>query len=118
VAGSKSISDYGKFLSMLKNHPDAVNDSNIPPICDGWFLTYTNKPESREHLEGEIDTYSEDAFDKSEEHSWSREELNEIEERAIRVTRNKLSNKYPDINIIDGELKEFVIDSMQMLRLR
>ena len=47
-----------KFLSMLKNHPDAVNDSNIPPVCDvseiakrflstfknqkifdGWFLT-------------------------------------------------------------------------------
>ena len=24
---------------MLKNHPDAVNDSNIPPISDGWFLT-------------------------------------------------------------------------------
>ena len=51
----------GKFLSMLKNHPDAVNGSNIPPICDvseiakrflstfknllifdGWFLTLPN----------------------------------------------------------------------------
>ena len=31
-----------KFLSMLKNHPDAANDSNIPPICDGWFLTEKN----------------------------------------------------------------------------
>ncbi|MBS3097357.1 YgiQ family radical SAM protein [Candidatus Woesearchaeota archaeon] len=43
VAKSQSQSDDGKFLSMLKNHPDAVNDSNIPPICDGWFLT-SKKP--------------------------------------------------------------------------
>jgi len=27
-------SDCEKFLSMLKNHPDAINVSNIPPICD------------------------------------------------------------------------------------
>ena len=24
---------------MLKNHPDAVNVSNIPPACGWWFLT-------------------------------------------------------------------------------
>src|SRR3989338_8764077 len=31
---------------MLKNHPDAVNGSNIQPICNGWFLTNNifNKP--------------------------------------------------------------------------
>src|SRR3989338_10242282 len=43
VAKSQSQSDDGKFLSMLKNHPDAVNNSNIPAICDGWFLTKIKK---------------------------------------------------------------------------
>ncbi len=40
VTGNKSVLDYEKFLSMLKNHPDAVNNSNIPPIYYGWFLTF------------------------------------------------------------------------------
>jgi len=30
------------FLSMLKNHPDAVNDSNIPSFSEWWFLTKSN----------------------------------------------------------------------------
>ena len=81
------------------------------------LVKYTSKPESRKHLEGEIGTYSEEVLNKSEDYSWSRQELDEIKIRAISVTRNKLSNKYPDININDRELKEFVIDTMQELHL-
>lgn len=81
------------------------------------LIKYTNKPESRKHLEDEVGDYSVDAFEKSEEYSWTKEELSEIETKSIRATRNKL-NKYKDIVLSDKELKEFVIDSMQGLLLK
>ncbi|MDP7115559.1 MAG: hypothetical protein QF632_05550 [Candidatus Woesearchaeota archaeon] len=37
-----SLSDHGKFLSMIKNHSDGLSHQAkliMPPISDGWFLT-------------------------------------------------------------------------------
>ncbi|MBW2974841.1 hypothetical protein KY366_03920 [Candidatus Woesearchaeota archaeon] len=82
------------------------------------LVKYTNKPESKKYLEDEVDIYSLEASEKSEEYSWKREELKNMELRAIRITRNKLINKYPDISLSDEEVRKFVIDSMQELSLQ
>jgi len=39
LTNQKSASQISQF--MLKNHPDKGNGSNIPPIFDWWFLTYS-----------------------------------------------------------------------------
>lgn len=80
------------------------------------LLKYTNKPESRGHLEDEKRNYSEDAFDKSRVHTWTKEELEVIKTKAIIETKNRL-NKYPDIILDDFECGEFVVDTMQGLLL-
>lgn len=80
------------------------------------LLDYTNKPESAKHLEDERRDYSEDAFDKSGAHTWTKEELEIIKIKAIRETRNRL-NKYPDIKLDNLDVEKFVIDTMQEVLL-
>ena len=70
-------------------------------------LRHTNKPESKKHLTHEIRGYAEDVIDKSEVHKWTKEELETIETKALKETKNKLLNKYPDIRADDFEMSEF-----------
>lgn len=81
------------------------------------LIKHTKKLESRKHLEGEVGDYSVDAFEKSQEYKWAKEELDEIKTRSIKETENKLK-KYEDIKVEDQEIKEFVIDVMQELLLK
>lgn len=78
---------------------------------------HTKKPESLKHLENEVGDYSVDAFEKAEKRNWTKDESKEIEIKALKETKNRLLNKYPDIKIEDSEIIEFVIDTIQELLL-
>ena len=82
------------------------------------LLEYTNKPESIKHLEDEKRDYSEGAYKKSIMYTWTKGELIIIEEKLIRETRNRLLNRYSDIDLDDSKLNEFVVDSMKELFLK
>lgn len=80
------------------------------------LLKYTSKPESVKHLEDEKRDYSENAFDKSRLHTWTKEELGIIKAKSIKETKNRL-NRYPDIRSDNINLEWFIVDSMQELLL-
>ncbi|MFH1324375.1 MAG: hypothetical protein ABIH64_03950 [Nanoarchaeota archaeon] len=80
------------------------------------LVEHTNKPESIKHLKDEVADYSNDAFEKSREYNWTKEELEEIKAVSIKETKNRLK-KYQDITIKESDIPEAVIDTMQELLL-
>ena len=77
---------------------------------------HTNYPESKKHLQKEVENYSIDAFEKSKKHTWREEEIEIVKQKAIRMTKNDLK-KYPDVIIPDSTIKESVADTMQEMLL-
>lgn len=47
------------------------------------LVQYTNKPESINHLESEVNNYERNAFEYAEEFNWNDEDLAEIKQEAL-----------------------------------
>jgi preprotein translocase subunit SecD len=71
------------------------------------------KSEGKKHLEDEIRDYSTDGFEKALESNLRRDELKEVESKAVKRALSVLRRKYPDLKVSEPEVKEKVIDTMQ-----
>ena len=78
---------------------------------------YTNKPESKNHLETEIIEYSSNSLEKSQEYSWSEEDILIIKEKAIKRIEN-LSKNYPDVKYKKDDISRLLKETMEELMLR
>ena len=73
---------------------------------------HTNKPESKHFLSSEVIEYSNQTNNMAQEHNWNEEDKKYIEEKALKMIKDKLSFKYTDINYQEHEaikkLKEII----------
>ena len=75
------------------------------------LLNHTNRPESKNHLMGEVNDYGADAKEKAQEHSWTDEEKAEIEDKAFRRVKN-IVEKYPDLEYEESEINSLILETM------
>lgn len=75
-------------------------------------VEHTNKPESVHFLESEIIEYRSQAEKTSKEHNWNVEDKEYIEEKALKIIKEKLAVKYSDVRYSEQEvikkLKEMI----------
>ena len=65
-------------------------------VLHKMLVKYTNKPESRKHLQNEEITYRDSAIKDAKEYNWNKEDYKELKIIAIKFIKNKSSKKYPD----------------------
>ena len=81
------------------------------------LLDHTNKSESLGHLKAEINEYTANAFEKSQEFNWNDLDLIEIREKAVNRVKN-LSENYWDVNFSFNEIERVVNRLIEELGLR
>lgn len=78
------------------------------------LLLYTNKPESKHHLNAEIIEYSADAFEKSQEFNWKNKDKEDIKHKSLaRIKR--LKEYYPDVLFRQEEAEKLILKTMKEL---
>ncbi len=71
------------------------------------LVEHTNKPESLGHLIAEINEYTANALEKSQEFNWNGSDLVEIREKAVSRVKN-LSENYWDVHFNLDEVEGMV----------
>ena len=79
---------------------------------------HTNKPESVHFLESEIIEYRGRAEKTSKKYNWNADDEEYIEKRALKIIKEKLATKYPDVKYLEKEaisklremIKEMIIE--------
>ncbi len=74
--------------------------------------------EAKDRLQHEIERYSEEGFEITQDHSFNEAELAEIEEKSVKQTISKLGNRYPDVNFTEQDIRLKVKETMEELRLK
>lgn len=77
-------------------------------------LKNTNKPESEHFLSSEIIEYRGQTEKVAEQHCWSESDKDYIREKILKKIKEKMENKYSDVNfsmkdvemLVDSEMKE------------
>jgi len=72
---------------------------------------HTNRPESRHFLSSEIAEYRGQTEKAAENYNWNDEDRNFIKEKALQKVKEKLFNKYPDVNYSEEEVM-LMLDKM------
>lgn len=77
---------------------------------------HTNKPESAHFINSEIIEYRSLAKKTSKEHNWNSDDKLYVENKALKMIKEKLASKYPDVNYSEHDaianLKSFIKDLM------
>ena len=64
----------------------------------------TNKPESKNHLDSEIIEYRSNVEKTLGTHNWNNEDKKYVEEKSLKLIKNKLENKYSDVRYKEDKL--------------
>ncbi len=64
---------------------------------------HTNKPESVHFLESETIEYRHRAQKTSKTYNWNADDKEYIEKKALKLTKEKLAVKYPDVKYLEQE---------------
>ena len=74
---------------------------------------YTNKPESLNHLESEIDNYRINISDIVKEFNWNKKDKYKIKEEAQKIIKNRLKEShFQDVKFPAGEIDKFLDQSL------
>ncbi len=92
---------------MGKNrNREALIRTIINTIVHEILAEHTNKPESGHFLKSEVIEYRSQAKKKTEKHNWNNEDIAYIKENALKRIKERLDNKYSDIEYSETEAKE------------
>ena len=69
---------------------------------------YTQRPESKEHLESEEIAYRDSAIKEAKQYNWNEEDKQGVKQEALDFIKNKLEKKYFDVKIPLEETKKEV----------
>jgi hypothetical protein len=58
------------------------------------LLKYTNKPETKNHLEGEVKNYGNSAFDLASQYNWNQEDKERIKQESFSAFKKELKNPH------------------------
>ena len=81
------------------------------------LVKYTNRPESRHHLEVEEITYRDSAIKDAKKYNWNNDDLRELNEVALKFLLDKSIKKYYDVNFPKEEAKKLVREEIEGLKL-
>ena len=81
------------------------------------LIKHTNKPESLNHLESEVDAYRDNALEIANEFNWNKKDLEEIKSEALKKFEKDMKKYYSDVKfpinesdkLIEKTLKEIII---------
>src|SRR3989344_3839069 len=82
------------------------------------LIKHTNKPESLNHLESEVDAYRDNALEIANEFNWNKKDLEEIKSEALKKFEKDMKKYYSDVKfpsnesdkLIEKTLKEIVMN--------
>ena len=81
------------------------------------LIIYTNKPESKGHLQNEEITYRDEAIKESKKYNWNEKDKEELKLIAIAFIKNKKENKYADVKFSISETEKLVTEEIENLKL-
>jgi len=81
------------------------------------LVKYTNRPESKGHLESEEIIYRDDAIKDSMKYNWNSDDKKLLKEIALEFIKNKKETKYNDVEFFLVEASEFVKKEIESLEL-
>ena len=86
-------------------------------VLHKMLIKYTNKPESKHHLEHEEITYRDSAIKDAKEYNWSNDDINELNNVALKFLKDKSVKKYPDVTFPMEETKKLVEKEIEGMKL-
>src|SRR3989344_4067687 len=86
-------------------------------ILHKMLIKYTNRPESKHHLEVEEITYRDSAIKDSRQYNWNEKDKKELRDIAMEFIIDKSNKKYPDVNFPREEAERLVDEEIRELGL-
>ena len=80
----------------------------VNTIVHKIVLKNTNKPESKHFLSAEIIEYKGQTEKMAEQHHWNENDKGYIREKTLKKIKEKMENKYSDVDFIIKEVKRLV----------
>ena len=72
------------------------------------LVGHTNKPESVDFLNSEVIEYRSQAEKDAEEHNWNVDDQKYVEEKALKMIKEKMAAKYSDVRYSEKEIAELL----------
>lgn len=77
------------------------------------LVKYTNKPESKGHLQSEEVEYRSAALRDTQEYHWSEEEKQALKKQALVFVMSRRSAKYEDVAFLSGEAEKLIDEEIR-----
>jgi hypothetical protein len=72
------------------------------------LVNYTNKPESVNHLSGEIGAYMDNAIETAQEFNWNEKDKSKIKQDALKKFKKDMERYYPDVKFPSDGIDEII----------
>ncbi len=86
-------------------------------VLHKMLVKYTNRPESKHHLETEEIIYRDSAIKDAKGYNWNNDDINELNNITIKFLKDKSIKKYSDVEFPIDEAKKIVEEEIGGLRL-
>lgn len=81
------------------------------------LIKYTNRPESRGHLQSEEITYRDAAVKEAKKFNWNKEDKQILKIQALEFIKDKRNNKYSDVIFPLDEAEKLIQEELASLKL-
>src|SRR3989338_5237098 len=92
---------------------ESLTFSIVKTIVHEIVVRHTNRPESVHFLKSEVIEYKSQTDKVAESYNWNNEDRRYMEEKALKMIKEKLAMKYSDVSYSEEELKKILSDFME-----
>jgi|SRR3989344_545823 len=87
--------------------------SIVKTIVHEIVARHTNRPESVHFLRSEVTEYRSQTEKSADNYNWNNEDRKYIEEKALKMIKERLAVKYSDVSYSEHELSKILSDFME-----